>query len=127
MERTYLISFYFIQRVTSLTSFCDTPRLSSFTKDANWTPGQWSGPGSDSWQENAILLEKDRNKTDAVLENYNRVMFELSSHTNQEEIKPLQTRMKTSWTDGTKEEQKMYTEKATEACQVICNIIYLSE
>jgi hypothetical protein len=31
--------------------------------------------------------------------------------------------MKASWTDATKEEQKMYTKKATEACQVICNII----
>jgi hypothetical protein len=34
--------------------------------------------------------------------------------------------MKTSWTDATKEEQKMYTKKAIEACQVICNIISLS-
>ena len=73
------------------------------------------------------MLEKARNKTDTVLENYNRLMIELSSLTNQEEIKPLQTRMKTSWTDATKEEQKMYTEKATEACQVICNIISPSD
>jgi hypothetical protein len=50
-----------------LTSFWDTPRPSSYIKDANWTPGQWSGPGSDSSQENAILLEKARNKTEAVL------------------------------------------------------------
>ena len=72
-----------------MTSFCDTPRPSSYSKDVNWTPGQWSGPGSDSSQENAILLEKARNKTDTVLENYNRVMIELSSHTNQKEIKAL--------------------------------------
>jgi hypothetical protein len=38
-------------------------------------------------------------------------MIELSSYTHQEEIKPLQTRMKASWTDATKEEQKMYIEK----------------
>ena len=111
--------------MTSLTSFCDTPRpSSSYTKDANWTLGQWSGPGSaDSSQENAIFFEKAGKETDEVLENFNRVMIELSSHTNQEQMKPLQTRMKTSWTDATKEEQKMYTEKATEACQVICNVI----
>ena len=54
-------------------------------------------------------------------------MIELSSYTHQEEIKPLQTRMKTSWTDATKEEQKMYIEKAIEACQVICNIISPSD
>jgi hypothetical protein len=44
--------------VTSLTSFCDTPPPFSYPKHANWTPGQWSGPGSDSLQENVILLEK---------------------------------------------------------------------
>jgi hypothetical protein len=35
--------------------------------------------------------------------------------------------MKASWTDATKEEQKMYIEKAIEACQVICNIISPSD
>jgi hypothetical protein len=54
-------------------------------------------------------------------------MIELSWYTHQEEIKPLQTRMKTSWTDATKEELKMYIEKAIEACQVICNIISPSD
>ena len=54
-------------------------------------------------------------------------MIELSSHTNQEEIKPLQTRMKISWTDASKEEKRMYTEKATKACQVICNVICPSD
>ena len=96
-----------------MTSFCDTPRPSSYTKDANWTPGQWSGPGSDSSQENAILLGEARRETDEVLESFNKVMIELLSHTNQEEIKPLQTRMKTSWTVTSKEEKKMYTENAT--------------
>ena len=54
-------------------------------------------------------------------------MIELSSSTNQEEIKPLQTRMKTSWNDASKEEMKMFTEKATEVCQVICNVFCPSD
>ena len=92
----------------------------------NWTPGQWSGPGSGSSQED-VLLEETRNETDEVLETFNKVMMELSSRTNQKEIETLQTRMKTSWSDASKEEKKMYTEKATKACQVICNVICPSD
>ena len=110
-----------------MTSFCDTPRPSRYTKNANWAPDQWSGPGSDSSQEDAILLGEARSETDEVLESFNKVITELSSHTSQEEIKPLQTGMKTSWTDTSKEEKKMYTEKATEAFQVICNAICPSD
>ena len=60
-----------------------------------------------------FCLGNARRETDEVLESFKKVMIELSSHTNQEEIKPLQTRMKTSWTDASKEEKKMYTENAT--------------
>ena len=70
------------------------------------------------------MLREARSETDEVLESFNKVMIELSSHTNQEKIKPLQTRIKTNWTDASKEEKKIYTEKATEACQVICNVIF---
>ena len=73
------------------------------------------------------MLEETRNETDEVLETFNKVMMELSSRTNQKEIETLQTRMKTSWSDASKEEKKMYTEKATEACQVICNVICPSD
>lgn len=72
------------------------------------------------------MLEEARSEADEVLERFNKVMIELSSHTNQAEIKPLQSRMKTNWTDASKEEKKMYTE-ATEACQVVCNGICPSD
>ena len=54
-------------------------------------------------------------------------MIELSSYTNQEEIKPLQTRMKTIWNDASKEEKKMFTQKSTGVCQVICNVFSPSD
>ena len=56
-------------------------------------------------------------------------MIELSSNMNQEEIEPLQAsyRMKTSWAAASKEEKKVYTEKAIEACQVVCNVICPSD
>ena len=53
--------------------------------------------------------------------------MELSSRTKQKEIETMQTRMKTSWSDASKEEKKMYTEKATEACEVNCNVICPSD
>ena len=113
-------------QITEQFSFCELPLTAEpegCSTDLTWTPGHWSGPGSDSSQENVNLAQKATEERDEVLENFNMVMTDMCSLSNREKLSPLPSRMKSSWIDATNEERKMYSEKATEACKIVCNVI----
>ena len=90
-------------QITEQFSFCELPLTAEpegCSTDLTWTPGHWSGPGSDSSQENVTLAQKATEERDEVLENFNMVMTDMCSLSNREKLSPLPSRMKSSWIDA---------------------------
>ena len=83
-------------QITEQFSFCELPLTAEpegCSTDLTWTPGHWSGPGSDSSQENVTLAQKATEERDEVLENFNMVMTDMCSLSNREKLSPLPSRI----------------------------------
>ena len=84
-----------------------------------WTPG------------NATLLDYSTSSSydnqsmasPSTTDVYNESMSHLASLTSFKEISPLSFRLCSSWDETTHSEKEVCIEKATEACQVICEVI----
>ena len=77
---------------------------------------------------NATLLNYsssscENQSTPSTTDVYNESMSHLASLTSFKEISPLSFRLTSSWDETTQSEKEACIEKASEACQVICEVI----
>ena len=94
------------------------PKAAAYT--AEWTPGCWSGQDSQSSEDDedaesgakvAISVFSD------AMDNLNQVA------TNAARVSPLMFQLKTTWDEASEEEKEMCIDKATEACNLVCDVI----
>ena len=84
---------------------------------------------TDIWTpSNATLLNYSSSSYDcqsgpSTTDLYNQCMSHLASLTSFKEIPPLSFRLTSNWSETTQSEKEACIEKASEACQVICEVI----
>jgi hypothetical protein len=94
---------------------CSTPSSGPQESSPLWTPGCWSGPGSDSSDEEAT-------RSSEVVAKYNEAMRNLSEVARLHRPSVLNRQVKNLNTVSTTEMNEI-KEKASEACALICNVI----
>ncbi|CAB4002486.1 Hypothetical predicted protein [Paramuricea clavata] len=107
-------------KMTSL-SPCLTGTISPSTSLA-------SPDATDMWTpSNATLINYSssscENQSTSTTDVYNESMSHLASLMSFKEISPLSFRLTSSWDETTQSEKEACIEKASEACQVICEVI----
>ena len=94
------------------------PKSAAYT--AEWTPGCGSGQDSQSSEDDDEAKSGAKVAIaafSAAMENLNQVA------TNAGRVSPLMFQLKTSWDEASEEEKEVCIDKATEACNLVCDVI----
>ena len=87
---------------------------------AKWTPGCWSGQDSQSLEDD----EKAESGSKVNISVFSDAMDNLNQvTTNAARVSPLMFQLKTTWDEASEEEKQICIDKATEACNLVCDVI----
>ena len=121
IEKTNFKDAFYSIRPLKETFAPETPQTDRL-KDANWTPGCWSGVGSGSSQEE-VHTDEIPEVSDDVVADFNEGMAKIARHSKREDLMPLTFQLSTTWEEAIPDERKTCIEKATKAFEVICSVI----